>query len=362
MFSACPDGEGRWTWRDASAQQYRRKGSFTAPLVDWYCRSLASCELAPLVLVDIGGRPSAENRRILTEGKIDHMIILSGTDVAMLEWERFATECGVSVIATIKSDYQGTADLIVQTSPILSGSIHHLERGEDISGRPMILASATLLQSLAVAPQGEAAGIEQGMLKLERLAEDLGKPISSKKFPNGVVVNHIVWEAADLLSCRDHLASHVIPETVYIDGFMTVWHVDALVEFLQPRRVLLNSPDGYVQVGCHPPANGGAGVQCWISRTMKPTSSGRPVVWVEFQLDPSFPFKPEDLGTVAPPEVEQGAIVILSGRGPKWLVSSVSQAYKGHAAAVACFQPGVGATVSWSRVEDVALGQIFDAL
>jgi CRISPR-associated protein Csx3 len=51
----------------------------------------------------------------------------------------------LQVIALIHSDYHGEADRIDTEEPLLTGSVHYLERGEDVSGRPMVQALARKL-------------------------------------------------------------------------------------------------------------------------------------------------------------------------------------------------------------------------
>ncbi|MGL4374938.1 MAG: hypothetical protein ACRCT1_00730, partial [Microcoleaceae cyanobacterium] len=54
----------------------------------------------------------------------------------------------LSVIAIIYSDKEASQDSIETESPLLTGIVHHLERGEDVSGRPVIQALANLLVNL----------------------------------------------------------------------------------------------------------------------------------------------------------------------------------------------------------------------
>ena len=49
----------------------------------------------------------------------------------------------------IHSDYHGVCDRIESEVPILRGSIHYLERGEDVSTRPMVQALARVLVGLS---------------------------------------------------------------------------------------------------------------------------------------------------------------------------------------------------------------------
>jgi len=64
------------------------------------------------------------------------------------EWKDVCESLRLDVIAIIHSDYQGHADEIKTESPLLTGSIHYLERGEAISTREMVQALAKKLVSL----------------------------------------------------------------------------------------------------------------------------------------------------------------------------------------------------------------------
>jgi CRISPR-associated Csx3 family protein len=364
LFRACPDGEGTWLQQNYDREEVvalRRKGKFSTEVVDWYCESLASCEMAPIVLVDIGGVPSAENRRILSEGGVNFGIILAGNKEAIPEWERFLVECGVEVIAVVHSDYSGKEDSIQQLSPRLEGSVHHLDRGDKMVGnRPMIQAVANQILALAGTGEKEMELLNGGKLTVAAVAVALGKEETEKVLPGGRNVKQINWESGDLVAIADllHNRSSEFPEVVDIDGPGPAWLHTALVHEVHPREARLNSPDGFIAIGCQRPAGDGAGVQQWTRTEVAVAGNGRKVCKVEFQLDPSVPFSAEPLKDVVPPEVQMGDVVVISGRGPNWLVASIAMAYHGRSAACATFQPGTGATVAWTHVQDVPLGSV----
>ena len=62
----------------------------------------------------------------------------------MVVWRLFAAELRLTVAAEIESDYDGTTDVIERIGPdnVLRGSVHRLERGEEVTKRPMIRALA----------------------------------------------------------------------------------------------------------------------------------------------------------------------------------------------------------------------------
>ena len=359
IFRACPDGEGTWTWRSPEAAAFRRKGRFTPEFVDWCCRALRRArEMARVVLVDVGGRMSEENRRIMRE--CDAAVVLSGDPAQIESWASFCRECGLEVLAKVRSDYAAAEDRLEGEYPV----VHRLERGEDVSGRPVIRAVAQMLLEKAGITEERREKmdlVKDGVLSIAGLAEALGKQPVERVEPNGRVVRQVVWRGDDLVEVSRllHNVSGDLPEHVKVDGPAPGWLVAALVHELHPRAVSLNSPDGYVPVGCQRPAGAGAGPNLVFE--VSPGSGGWTVVECR-QADPSVPLSPGDLEKVVPPEVPFGAKVVLSGRMPNWLVASLAMAYHGRAKAVACFQPGVGATVAWTHSPDVALGSVIDVV
>lgn len=148
VITACPDGEGAWFQETvnadpalAAACKAAYKAKFTPEFVQRVADSVANCPLE-LVLVDIGGVPSAENRRICATAT--HALILAGDQTRVPEWREFWASMEIPVMAEIHSDYTGTRDEVHGGSP-WRATVHHLERGEDLSGRPAIRAFAQKL-------------------------------------------------------------------------------------------------------------------------------------------------------------------------------------------------------------------------
>jgi CRISPR-associated protein Csx3 len=105
-----------------------------------------------LLLFDVGGRlPSDENKFIMSEAT--HAVILAKTEADVIAWEQLCEKHlpqTLPVIAILYSDRDGKNDEITCESPVLIGKVHHLERGQDVSGRPMVKALANLVVNLAV--------------------------------------------------------------------------------------------------------------------------------------------------------------------------------------------------------------------
>lgn len=161
VITGCPDGEGAWFQEAALndpklAQELKNayKAKFTPEFAARIAESVANCSL-PITIVDVGGRISLENRQIMAPAT--HAIILAGDwedegwDQRMDPWREFCAELGLTVVAEVFSDYFGAEDAVqgMGSDGILRGSIHHLERGEDNSRRPMVIELAHLLVRLA---------------------------------------------------------------------------------------------------------------------------------------------------------------------------------------------------------------------
>lgn len=190
------------------------------------------------------------------------------------------------------------------------------------------------------------------ILNITVLAKILGKVEEDLELPGGRKVKSIVWKGEDLgaINALIHNQSANMPKLVKINGPAPAWLVTALVHECHPMSTAFNTPEGYVTVGCQLPKGAGEGVKEW-----KVTKKGD---WtqVEFILERNF--SPAQLEKVVPPEVPFGARVIVSGRGPLYLAASVAMAYHGTAKAIACLQPGVGATVCITHTVETELGTV----
>ena len=148
VLTACPDGEGAWFQATverspilAAECKAAYKSKFTPEFVGRIASAVRTNPL-PLQIIDIGGIPSVENEQICSAAT--HIVILAGDMGRVAEWHVFARKLGLTVIAEIRSDYNGLQDAVtgVDTHGVLRGSVHHLERGERIDTRPMVRALA----------------------------------------------------------------------------------------------------------------------------------------------------------------------------------------------------------------------------
>ncbi len=148
VHTACPDGEGSWFQETMNASpelaaklKADYKSKFTPEFVQMQSDAVKTLgnDSCPLNFIDIGGMTTPENAKIC-EGA-NAAIILSGeTAIAAglpAEWKKFFDGLGIPVIAEVYSDYNGKEDIVVgvEEDGVFRGSVHHLERGENLNDR-----------------------------------------------------------------------------------------------------------------------------------------------------------------------------------------------------------------------------------
>jgi len=151
VVSGCPDGDGSWfsetARRDpqlASQLKAEYKAKFTPEFAQQKAREIRVIN-TPLLVFDVGGKISPENQQIMAGAT--HAVILVRAESQVAEWQEFCESLNLNIVAILTSDYEGNADQVGSELP-LRGSVHRLERGEDIATRTMVEALATLLARL----------------------------------------------------------------------------------------------------------------------------------------------------------------------------------------------------------------------
>ena len=318
-------------------------------------------DFSELVIVDVGGRITQENMRIFKE--CNAAIILSGDPDFIVDWRDLCVDTGVRILAEIHSDYNAKEDIVGEML-----SVHHLERGEDVTDRPAVIAAAERILSEKRKILGEPVALKSpkgignikmlSKIEISDLAKMLGKESVEKTLPNGRVINTIEWKGDDLKDISKLLHNQEKAEIVQINGAAPAWLVAALAHECHPSLAEINSPDGYVLAQCNKPSEKPEGAN--LEWSVNKVRQGLSIVTVQ-QKDPSVPLTPKDLINWTPPKVDFSDIVVLSGRMPNWGMAALAMAYHGNCKAVSLFQPGIGATVALTHSADVELGRVIDA-
>jgi len=130
VVRAAPDGEGDWPNEAAQAlvRELRVKGDFGPKFIAFVCESILGRHL-PL-LVDVGGRPTRDQERILD--CCTHAILLTPDDQALARWQDLAHRHGLSVVAELTSRLEGR-DQVLAREPLLRGVVTGLERATSLA-------------------------------------------------------------------------------------------------------------------------------------------------------------------------------------------------------------------------------------
>lgn len=164
VITAQPDGDGCFTFetyrydeiyaselkQTLKSQSQGFKPEFVHLVAGW----VRNASL-PLTLVDVGGQISSENKLIMNEAT--HAIILSKTQAEIDEWRSFCQSFkprNLEVIAELHSILDGDGDRFEETDRLLTGEIFGIERGVDLSERPIVKALASRLVALVRSMEG----------------------------------------------------------------------------------------------------------------------------------------------------------------------------------------------------------------
>ncbi len=135
LHRACPDGEGMWS-NEAQPERVaaiRRKGAFSPEFVELTLRAIERLGQNPqlaLVLLDLGGRRTAENAEILRRST--HCFILSADPEETQAWQQFIANEGCAVLGIFASrlDVMAPSQIDCQSQP-LQGTLVNLHRNGD---------------------------------------------------------------------------------------------------------------------------------------------------------------------------------------------------------------------------------------
>ncbi len=162
VITACPDGEGSWHQEAyeknepvAAYCKRNNKGDVTAEFAIEAAKWVKSANQL-INIIDVGGKITDENEIIMQPAT--HAVILSGDVNKFAEWEKFCQKLNLKIVAKIHSQLDAVEDEVLfankwqentsellEKKPLLTGSVHSLKRGENLSTRPMVQALAEVL-------------------------------------------------------------------------------------------------------------------------------------------------------------------------------------------------------------------------
>jgi CRISPR-associated protein Csx3 len=340
VIRAAPDGEGDWA---SEADQHlvrtlRSKGAFTQAFTDFVCESLAKRHL-PL-LVDAGGRPTPYQERIFD--CCTHAVLLTPDADSLAHWRAIAERHGVPIVAELTSRLQGSQS-ITATEPVLQGVITDLDRGRTATGPTFDALVDRLADILYVDPDElyrlhERRCSVETIIHLGRLARILDAPMDG---------NETRWEPQHVPRVLDYLPEKT-PLALYGRGPNWLYTAVALLTFpapfvqFDPRLDWVEARP--LQIG-HPGSDSPMQFRLYDSPDYVHVQVLRRSAHLEY----------DDLDTWCVPPIPARLGIILSGKLPLWLYTSLALTYR-TAPWIAVYQPQVGAVVVYSTTQAHAIG------
>lgn len=329
VLRACPDGEGDWTHTadQALVRTILAPRRWTPAFVEHICRDLERRHL-PLI-VDVGGRPTPWQEAIFDQ--CTHAILLTPDEASRAAWLDRVVRHGLLLLADIKSDLKGESRL-VEERPVLRGILAGLEWGVRLQG-PLFEALTDLLAHLfardtqALRQAHLNAAPVETVIDLDRLARTLDVPHREEQ---------AIWEPRHLPAVLDYLPE-AIPLGLYGRG----------PNWLYVALALLSAPAPFVQFDVRL-----GWVRAMSLRVGVPDPAAP--LQVRFHKFPDYVhiegilptacLDYSQLETLTVPPVPAGFGVVLGGKLPHWLYTSLALTYRA-APWIAVYQPQLGCAV-----------------
>lgn len=256
VIDASPDGEGSWyqeaVSRDRRGADHHRsahKRAFTEAFADRVSQHVSDCS-EPLVLIDVGGRITDEQRLICAGAT--HIVILHRAGKDLATWRAFARELRLVIVAELRSDYHATGDRIHDVGQPLRAMVHHLERGELDEPHPAIDLLAETILTMTNISLEEPVTTPDRPFALARHGRML-KVSFGASAPGDVIVKDIVSGLAELDAAGELEGGGLLG----INGACTLAGMAVLVHHLVHRFAALAVFDpklpAYIVVVSHDP-------------------------------------------------------------------------------------------------------------
>ena len=258
---ACPDGEGQWSAEASQTvvQKVRIKGRFDSEFAETQKKSIQRLkEQFDLVLVDLGGLPSSENRELLK--LCDYYILLARSDddpkiqKILKGWTRLLQELheeGLKPIAQFTSAWNGMAE-VYSSDSVFKARLVRLDR----SGVPF--------ETFNVISQFVDWLLEKFNLGVVKMSPKGKFSCEIREFEEFVFVDVRIGENGimspeelpELVRVVESVGNRYFGKGVVISGRLPIWAHSALAHLFHPAKFVAHFDPrlkGGVIVATHSP-------------------------------------------------------------------------------------------------------------
>jgi len=351
---ACPDGEGNWAneAEQTLVRAIRLKGRYTAEYIALVERDLRRRTL-PL-LVDIGGRPTEQDRPLLRA--CTHAIILYREPSDLERWRAILEDNGLKIIAEIHSDLHGT-DKLVSTEGVLRGTLSGLGRGQVVQS---FVLDALLERVTSIFAPYTAAVHAQHLAALQGKDDWCMLVLDDLRAALGLTGEW--WECNELTAATQQVQTMLQPhEGLALYGVGPGWLYAALAAATAPEHPWqqFDATLGWITPPVVIVSEDKKRSMPWL--TYSSAANGTPAV-LHFMAAERLDYA--GLSEVVVPKIAPEQGLILSGRFPYWLLTAIVRAYVGQVSWIAVAYPQLSlpqqlrAVVVWSATWQPAIGSL----
>ncbi len=344
VIRACPDGEGDWSQEiDREAVRLIRiKGQWKPEFVRSVCHALERRHF-PL-LVDMGGRPEAWQRDIISSCTHSLLLLRSDDEASSDFWQRLVQENGLLPLARLNSLLQGPSTITAQ-APVIEGTLTGLDR-QSLTQGPLFDALVERIDTLFTSYSSEE--LRQGyfnmapaeVVDLDALLQQHAPQLER-------------WEPQMLPALLAELP-RARPLAVYGRG--TNWLYGALVDHTGSQDFYQFDP----RLGWVVPPQLRSGILPSTQSINIEVRQYTDITLLSIRLVHDY-LDYSEADALVFPSISPERGVILNGKLPLWLVTALVHLYNTSVGVpwVACYSPQLKrAVVVASRVETHAPGRL----
>jgi len=343
IIRACPDGEGIWSnnQNQRETSRVRKKGTFTKSFIKDTCQAIDK-QTNKIVLVDVGGAISKENKEIMKH--CDSFVVISNEKVKKREWLEFGEKLGLECMGCFDSSLEGQEEIYAR-DPFLQGNIVGLERGKLLENSPIIkgMASDMIRKSKYAAyakPEQETfAGV---MIENTEwgFALGCGTEIEAE---DGTPIKKVTWQEKAIPAIYEAIQQKVQPNTaIRINGIRANFALAAICKAISKQGITdISTYDirskQYIPIRNLPKKRGIQQAE-GLSYTIIENAE---TIFMDIDITKET-YTLEDYKKCILPKIKEKKNLFLSGKIPLWLLASISNSY--NANRIFTFQPGKGFT------------------
>ncbi len=345
---ANPDGEGNWSQEvdETTVKRLRVKAEWSDEFTLGSSRDIEH-RLLPM-LIDMGGKPKDAQNTIFQQCTHALLLLHQNDPQTATFWHALAEENHLQLFALLYSERQGDS-VITQTSPVIQGTITHLERHQPVQGQLFDLLVERIVALFSSSLPGDPDKIyldnapTKPAIHVERTLPML--------FPNTKE-----WEPAMLPTLLVQLSSD---DMLSVYGKGPHWLYSALAAWTTPQPFYQFDPRFDMLNGWLQPPSLHFGTSASPDIQFKAQEYADAIILTVDIRTKHLDYFQADSFACPPLSTTRG--LIIDGQIPSWLSTALVRLYMQQELPwIACHYPPLhGAVIVQSRIDSRSIGDLF---